>query len=480
MFVNRTRELAFLNARHASAQAELVVLYGRRRVGKTELLRTFCQDKPHIFFVADLGAEEGRLAEFTRQISSYITGDPSLLAPFATWDAAFSFLANQTQARQESSRLIVVLDEFTYLIDVNPALPSILQKLWDSQLQHTSLMLVLCGSYVGMMEQEVLAYRSPLYGRRTGQWRLQPLSFWDARRMLPRFSVDDQVRAHAILGGIPAYLRQFNDAHSLLHNVEHNILALGQFLYDEPRFLLLQELREPSRYFAVLEAIAGGRTRLNEIAQAAKIAPTSVSFYLKTLQEMGLIDRIVPVTETNPAKSRWGIYTLTDPFFRFWFRFLYPNRSLLERGETGPVLARIRQELDQYTGPAFEAICREAVWRAAGNLLPGFTPTAAGRWWNRQEEIDLVALGSSPTGPAVLLGECKWSSKPVGVNVLADLKRKAQALAADQGWAEGDPAAQAIAYALFARAGFTPALQHQAQTEAEGIALFTAEDLAAL
>ena len=463
MFVNRTRELAFLENRYASTEAELIVLYGRRRVGKTELLRTFCQEKPHVFFVADLGTEEGQLAEFTRQIGEFTAGDPNLLAPFSSWEAAFNFLA--TQYRE---RLVVVLDEFTYLIDVNDALPSTFQKLWDTQLKDTGLMLVLCGSYVGMMEQEVLAYRSPLYGRRTGQWRLQPLSFWDAGKMLPLFSSEDLVRTYAILGGIPAYLRQFDHTLSLLTNIEQKILTMGAFLYDEPRFLLLQELREPNRYFAVLEAIAAGRTRLNEIAQATKITSTSVSFYLKTLQEMGLIARIVPATEKNPSKSRWGIYQLTDHYFRFWFRFVYPNHSLLERGETGQVVQKVWKQLDQYTGIAFEAICQEFVWRSqASPVYPGwldFTPSVVGRWWNRQDEIDVVALGED----SALLGECKWTRRPVGVNILQDLQRKAQPLVEQHGW-------RSISYALFSRSGFTPALERRA--EEEGIRLI---DLAQL
>ena len=464
MFVNRTRELQFLENRYASAQAELIVLYGRRRVGKTELLRTFCQDKPHVFFVADLGTEEGQLAEFTRQIGVFTSGDADLLAPFTSWEAAFNYLTNQT-----NQRVVVVLDEFTYLIHVNDALPSVFQKLWDTQLQNTQVMLVLCGSYVGMMEQEVLAYRSPLYGRRTGQWRLQPLSFWDARKMLTHFSLDDQVRAYALLGGVPAYLRQFDTSQTLLRNIEERVLTLGAFLYDEPRFLLLQELREPSRYFAILEAVAGGRTRQNEIAQATKIATTSISFYLKTLQEMGLLNRVVPATETNPAKSRQGIYQIADSYFRFWFRFVYPNRSLLERGETSQVMARVRDQLDQYVGPAFEAICQESIWRMQGKAdaaLPiSFTPTAVGYWWNRQEEIDLVAFGERQA----IIGECKWSRRRVGENILDELKRKAQPLSAQQGW-------EGVQYALFSRSGFSETLQVRAADE--GVALIGLEDLA--
>ncbi|MEZ4719874.1 MAG: ATP-binding protein [Caldilineaceae bacterium] len=455
MFVDRDRELAFLNEHYANDQAELVVLYGRRRVGKTELLRTFCADKPHLFFVADLGTEAGQLAVFTQQIGQFTAGDPDLLAPFPTWEAAFYYLTRQTQGR-----LLVVLDEFTYLIGGNTALPSILQKLWDTLLKDADLMLVLCGSYIGIMEQEVLAYRSPLYGRRTGSWRLQPLSFWDARLLLSGFSAVDQVRAYAALGGVPAYLRQVDDRLTLLENIERKVLSLGEFLYDEPRFLLLQELRDPSRYFAVLEAIAGGRTRLNEIAQAAHITPNSVSFYLKTLQEMGLIDRVVPVTETNPAKSRWGIYQLTDHYFRFWFRFVYPNHSLLERGETAQVRRRIAEQLDQFTGPAFERICQEWVWRHAADRFD-LTPQAVGHWWNRQEEIDVAAVGEA----GMLLGECKWTTRPVGVNIWEELQRKAQAVGVDG----------PVRYALFARAGFTEALTRRAGDE--GVTLVGLEEL---
>ena len=332
MFVDRVRELQLLEERYASGQAELFVLYGRRRVGKTELLRAFCEGKPHIFYVADLGTEVSTLAEFTRQISQHVFGIGDAISPFATWDAAFEFLARQ--AVQE--RLVVIIDEFTYLIDANDAVPSILQRLWDTQLQRTQLMLVLCGSYVGMMEQHVLAYRAPLYGRRTGQWRLQPLDFWNVRFFLPGYSNEDLVRAYAVLGGVPAYLRQFDEKRSLLDNIERSILTQGSFLYDEPRFLMLQELRDPNRYFSVLEAIAGGKTRMNEIAQASGIATSSVTFYLNTLQEMGLIERAVPATEMQAHKSKRGIYRLLDNYFRFWFRFVYPESLSSGERRTGP------------------------------------------------------------------------------------------------------------------------------------------------
>lgn len=460
MFVNRERELSFLAQRHATGQAELVVLYGRRRVGKTELLRAFCSGKKHLFFVADMGTEESQLADFTRQVGEYLAGDSGLLAPFGSWDAAFNFLAAQTH-----ERLVLVLDELTYLIEVNSAFPSILQKAWDTRLKDTSVMLVLCGSYVGVMERSVLAYRSPLYGRRTGQWQLQPFSFWESQLLLPGVAPESLVSIFAILGGVPAYLRQYDTGLSLAENVERKILTVGAYLYDEPRFLLLQELRDPSRYFAILEAIAGGRTRSNEIAQVTGVPVTSLTFYLRTLQEMDLIERSVPATEQQPDKSKSGVYHIADPFFRFWFRFVYPSRSLLERGETSLVLRKIMAEIDQFTGPAFEGICREYIWRlhSAGDL--GFTPRMVGRWWNRREELDIVAVGEGD----LLVGECKWSTKLVGENILDDLMRKAGLLKAQHD-------SKQFHYVLFARSGFTRALQERAR--AQGIRLLDTRTIA--
>ncbi|MBP7960519.1 MAG: ATP-binding protein [Caldilineaceae bacterium] len=460
MFVDRDRELNLLNQCYLSEKAELFVLYGRRRVGKTELLRAFCQGKRHIFYVADLGTEAASLAEFTRQISRFSFGNQDSLSPFATWDAAFEFLADQSAAE----RLAVVIDEFTYLIDANNAIPSVIQRLWDTRLQHTRIMLVLCGSYVGMMEQHVLAYRAPLYGRRTAQWKLQALVFRDAQLLLPGFSTDDMVRAYAVLGGIPAYLRQFDDRRPLLTNIVENVLAQGRFLHDEPRFLMLQELRDPSRYFSVLRAIAGGRTRMNEIAQQAGIAASSVSFYLNTLQEMGLVERVVPATENPSHKSKRGIYRLLDHYFRFWFRFVFPNRSLLECGEIEQVRTQIEAELDQYVGPIFESICREHVWQLHKDGTLRFTPQSVGSWWGSNDEIDVVAIGED----AALLGECKWTTKPVGENLLDDLMRKAQPLIRQHKW-------RTVNYALFSRSGFTPALA--ARAEAESVLLITPQML---
>lgn len=456
MFVNRVRELAFLERRCASDQAELVVLYGRRRVGKTELLRRFCEGKRHFFFVADLGTEASTLAELARRYGEMFYNDP-VSTHFATWDQALKALARQAG----DERLIVVLDEFTYLLQTSPSLPSVLQRLWDDQLQYTHLMLILSGSYIGIMEREVLAYQAPLYGRRTAQWFLQPLSFADARLFLPGYSPQDQVRAYAVLGGVPAYLRQFADRRPLLDNIEEEILSQGAFLYDEPRFLLQMELREPRVYFAILEAIANGRVRQGEISQAVGIKGASLGYYLNTLRDLGLLERTVPITDADPAHSRQGRYRILDPFFRFWFRFVYRERVHLERGDTAIVRQTVNEQVDVLAGWAFEEICRAYVWElgAAGRIA--FQPHQVGMWWDAQAQIDVAA----PSEEYILLGECRWRSRPLGSDALAELKRKAEHV----------PGSRHQVLALFSRAGFTESLQAEAANQS--VLLFDLNDV---
>ena len=327
-------------------------------------------------------------------------------------------------------------------------------------------MLILSGSYVGIMEREVLAYRAPLYGRRTAQWHLQPLAFPDARLFLPGYSLPDQVRAYAVLGGVPAYLRQFDDRRPLLTNVEDEILSQGAFLYDEPRFLLQMELREPRVYFTILEAVATGRVRQNDIRQVIGINGASLGYYLGALRDLGLLERIVPVTEADPARSRQGLYHLLDPFFRFWFRFVYRERVHLERGDTAVVRRAVEDQLEALTGLAFEDLCRARVWDLAAEGRIPFEPQRVGRWWDSQAQVDVAALNDE----YLLLGECRWRSRPMGDDILAELKRKAVRVAGQEGAGR-----RRRVLALFSRAGFTETLQ--AQAAAEGILLLGLDDV---
>lgn len=446
MFVNRQAELELLEQRYTSEQAELFVLYGRRRVGKTELLTRFCQGKRHVFFVADLDVEPVLRAGLSAAVNAELLGPQASAAVYPSWEDIFLLLTHHAQAE----RLVVVLDEFTYLVAAHPPLASTLQRLWDSHLRHSKLMLILCGSYVGMMEEAVLGYRAPLYGRRTGQYLLEPLGFHDARLFFPAYSLADQVRAYAVFGGTPAYLQMLSSTQPLLSVINSQVLTRGTFLYDEVRFLLQQELREPRNYFAALEAIAAGRTRLNEIKQATGL--DGAMAYLHTLQDLWLVERVVPATEAQPHKSRRGLYRLRDHFFRFWFRFVHPNRTLLERGGSQVVLdTLIAPRLEAFTSAVFEEICQQFLWRLglAGGLP--FLPLRIGGWWQANEEIDVVAVGQE----AALLVECKWTGRPVGMDILRDLERKA-------GLMRGELGGRRMFLGLCARSGFTPQVEEEA------------------
>lgn len=449
MFYDRQQEFQLLEMQYRSGQAELFVLYGRRRVGKTELLTHFCKGKRHIFFVADLNAEPNLRAGFSRVVNTELFGAQAAGGVYATWEEIFLLLAQHAQ----TERLVVVLDEFTYLVAAHSPLASLLQRLWDSDLRHSQLMLILCGSYVGIMEEAVLGYKAPLYGRRTGQFLLETLGFHDARPFFINYTPEDQVRAYAVFGGTPGYLQSLVLAQPLNQVIQDQVLARGTFLYDEVRFLLQQELRQPRSYFAVLEAVASGHARLNEIKQATGLE--GVTAYLETLQNLLLLERVVPVTETQPHKSRRGLYRLRDHFFRFWFRFVHPNRTPLERGGSQMVyLTQVEPYLDLFTGPVFEDICQQFIWRLGmAGRLP-FLPLKTGGWWHANEEIDQIALGQD----AALIMEYKWTTRPVGVDILRELKRKATLVQKDLGQRQ-------IWLGLCARSGFTAQLEQEATRE---------------
>jgi AAA+ ATPase superfamily predicted ATPase len=460
LFVNRIIELGLLERRFASTQAEFFVLYGRRRVGKTELLTQFCEGKRAIFFVADLGSEISLRTALSSAVNDVLFGSNQMNAVYSNWEDLFRALGQAAQ----TERLTVVLDEFPYLVNAHPPLASILQRVWDQSLKNSQVMLILCGSYIGMMEETVLGYQAPLYGRRTGQYLLEPLQFQDTRLFFSDYSFEDQVRTYAVYGGTPAYLHTLLSGASLAQNIQSGILTRGSFLYDEVRFVLQQELREPRNYFAILEAIANGKTRLNEIKQATGIE--GVTAYLDTLQQLHLVERRVPVTETQPHKSRRGIYRLKDNYLRFWFRYVHPHRSQLERGGTQIILKnQVLPQLDLFTGLAFEEVCRQFLWSSglSGNLP--MIPVNIGNWWNNHEEIDLVVLGKTDA----LLVECKWTNQPVGSDILANLERKSSLVRFI--W-EGNK----IHYGLCSRSGFTSQLIQDVQ-QRQDVLLF---DLPAL
>jgi len=464
-FFNRKVELRFLADQARNDRAALTVLYGRRRTGKTSLLRHFAQGRRAAFFVADQGSAADQLAAFSRVLFAAL-GEAALAGTtFQSWEDGLRFAGN----RAKSEPLLLVLDEFGYLCQSDPSLPSVLQRLWDSDLRETRLHLVLCGSYVSFMEREVLGAKNPLYGRRTGEWLLLPFRFNDTREFFPTATPDDMVTVWSILGGIPAYLERFDQASGIGQNILDSILTRGTPLYNEPRFLMMEELRDPHIYFSICHAVAFGRTTPNEIAQAAGLTDRTVAGrYMDTLREMRILERMTPVTERNPERTRRSRYRLADPFFRFWFRFVLPNHSALESGDPVHVLeSKVLPHLDKHVSIGFEDICRQHVQDLgrAGALPARYD--RVGSWWRPNAEVDVVAIADEGS---LLMGECKWSINPVGTDVLDSLMARREGIEADLGHKPST-----TTFALWSRSGFTPALKRRAA--AEGILTFDLTDI---
>lgn len=445
-FVNRESEIQFLIDRMASNQAELVIVYGRRRIGKTELLRKAFPKGKAIYFVADLGADQDQRRRLSEVVNLFYP-NPLLQADIPPdWDALLRYIITLA----EKDRIVLVLDEFPYLCSRDSPLPSILQRIWDEAGKDSKLYLILCGSFISFMEREVLGHKSPLYGRRTGQLLVHPLPLRTLEGFFPGYSPEERISVYAILGGVPAYLIQFTDKFSIRQNIEKQILKPTAFLHDEVRFILMEELRDPKHYLSVLQSIAFGNIRMNDIVQRTGIERGPVSKYLSVLQDLRLIERETPVTEKRPEKSRKGIYRLSDNFFRFWFRFVLPYKSrLVEGGERKIMEEGILPHLDNFIGQAFDKICIEILRYLADEKKIKLNYDLAGRWWNGNEEIDLVAMaGDKP----VFAAECKWSKRPVGIDILKELRRKTS-LITSKGPRDK------LRLGLFSRSGFTKEIE---------------------
>lgn len=347
MFLGRDRELSTLDELFDSTRPELFVLYGRRRVGKTELLQQFCARKRAVYFLAAQVREKDNLRAFRDALASGLDDPFAANVEFADWTAALNVCAEMSQHPPRggtggtSGRLVVVLDEFPYLCESTRGLTSQLQRFWDTRGKSSNLVLVLCGSQVSFMEQEVLAERSPLFGRRTAQRRLEPLDPESAMRFFPRWSVRERALAYSILGGMPAYLRRFDDARSLEENVLRECLRPEGFLFDEVQFLLRSELSQPATYNSILAAVARGEVKVGDIALAVGVDTTHANKYLTTLRELQLVEREVPLTDPDPLRSRRGTYRIGDRFLGFHFRHIQPHVSLIQAGRGARVLEEL-------------------------------------------------------------------------------------------------------------------------------------------
>ena len=419
MFIGREKELKELNSLYDSDQFEFVVLYGRRRVGKTALISRFLEQKNAIYFMGIESNAKQNLENLTQSI--FQTGSDSFPLSFLNFQAALEYVFK----RAEKERLILAIDEYPYVAKSDKSLASTLQMLIDQYKSTTKLMLILCGSSMAYMQDEVLAYKAPLFGRWTAQMRIDPFDFEDASKFLYSFNKVDQVMLYGMVGGTPQYLQQINNKLSVEENIKRTFLNPASSFFDEPENLLKQEVRDVSTYNAILMAIASGASRMSEISSKVGESSAICSSYLNNLIGLGLIKKEVPFGQKESGRKT--LYSIHDPMFRFWFRFIAPNRSLIERRVTNIAYDRIAQHLDEYMGPVFEEICKQYLWKA---LLKGSSEVAFSdlqRWWGTDSktkesvEVDIVGAESKHKG---LLAECKWRNERIDRGVLNHLIAK--------------------------------------------------------
>ena len=411
-FIDRTDELRILENRYESNRPEFVIIYGRRRVGKTELVLNFIKNKPNVYFLAEERQDAENLREMQEMMGEFIGDDEFKLIRFDNWVDLFKGFLKRAEKRS-----VIIIDEFPYLIKKNPAIPSEFQKIWDLYLSKSNMVLILIGSSISMMEG-LLGRKSPLYGRRTGQLEIKPIGIFDVKEFLPKYSIEDHINVYSCVDGIPLYLKQFSDKLPFYGNIKRVFLNRDALLYSEAEILLKQEFREPANYFSILRALSFGYTRHNEIVDYTSLDKTIISKYIQNLERIKIIRREYPVTERK-EKRKNARYTFTDNYFRFWFRFIYPNKTLIEKGEAGQVIRAIKQDYGSYLGHIFEDVGREFLWK----VVP-FQFTKIGRWWHKDKEIDLV--GISEQAREIGFFEVKWKSlsKRESLRILTELKER--------------------------------------------------------
>lgn len=444
-FVGRATELRLLDRLWARANATLLILYGRRRVGKTRLLTYWLQQEPRraLYWVAEPSSALDQLRSFSQALYNF--ANPSMLAPaeftYASWPQALQQVA--TLAQHE--RFALLIDEFTYLLEIDPSIAGQFQNLWDHTLKQANLLLVICGSHLGMMLRHTLSYQAPLYGRAAAQLRLQPLPFGVTAQYFPMYDADERVALYAVWGGIPAYWERLNPMLSLSDNLRNELLTASNLMQTEPRLLLQDFLSDPHNYVGILRAIANGARTQKEIATFTGLAQSHISQYIHTLLEAGFVERRVPVTQGE--RSRLGRYHIADPYLRFYYRFLANRQSQLALGLQDQALAEIRRHLRDFIGThTWEELAREWTLRASVNQTLPFLLDQVGSVWTRAAQVDVVGVNTMEK--LIVLGECKWGVEPIGRSTLIGLIDKSDVIIPNTGsWR--------VFYLGFARAGWT-------------------------
>lgn len=477
-FIGRKRELDALAHLWESQRPELLILYGRRRVGKTRLLTHWIgTQKPRaLYWVADPTSSFDQLRSFSQAVFQFESRRSPAPTDFSygTWKTAFEELAQLA----EKARVAIIIDEFTYLLEAEPGIAGVLQNAWDKTLSNSNLLLILSGSHLGMMERQVLFYQAPLYGRSTANLLLQPLPFGATREAFPKYDADERVAVYAMLGGVPAYWERFKPQKSISDNIRSEFLSYSSSLHDEPRLLLADFLKDPHNYVAILKAIANGAATPKEIASFTGIDEKSIPQYLNLLTETGFVARRVPVTQ--PRGSRLGRHKITDPFLRFYYRFLARRQAQLAMDASEQALDEIKRHLLDFIGTyTWEELCQEWLLRASVHDRLPIRPDQVGGAWTRKAQVDVVGINSMDK--TLILGECKWSPRSTDLDVLENLIGKSNEFVPAEGhWR--------IYYLGFARGGWTEAARHFASNfvatkpsgenwQSEGIELITLEQV---
>ena len=461
MFVGRKHELDALGKSYTQDSFQFPVIYGRRRVGKTSLINEFCRGKKTIYFVAVQSTAKENLEILSAQILSVLASEAPK-NPFPSFRDAIEYVFERAKAE----RIIFAIDEYPYLASSDKAASSVLQVAIDKHQADSKLFLILCGSSMSFMENQVLGYKSPLYGRRTAQFKLLPFDYLDSASMLPGFSIEEKIFLYSVTSGIPEYLSRIDNTLSVRENVRNLFFDPSGRLFEEPANLLKQELKMPETYNAIITAIACGSSKLNEIATKVRIETSQCSKMLSTLISLGLVRKEYPVTETKSKKS---VYLLDDWMFIFWYRFVLPDLSRITAGIGDVVCDEVFSgQLNSHIGRAFEECVMQYMWRALKEKKLPISFKKIGRWWGsnpierREEEIDFIAFA----GDKAIFGKCKWYEKQIGESTLDDLVRKAGLL----------PGFTLNHYILFSKSGFTDTLKTRAAKQGN-ITLNSVEDM---
>ncbi|WP_211250194.1 ATP-binding protein [Mesoaciditoga lauensis] len=429
-FINRLKERRFLEKRLNSNKSELIILYGRRRVGKTFLLEHSL--KQGLFFSCDLSKPQYLMNTFFNQLKPLL--DLPMDLKISTWDEFFSLLKTTILKQKIRS---VVFDEFQYIPQRDESFLSIFQRWWDKEFKKMNVFFVLCGSYVGMIERMALSQNSPLYGRRTGQYRLMPMDFFDSSLFLSKMDIISKINSYAVLGGIPIYLLEFSEYSNFKDALLEKIFSPGEFLLEEGRFLTLEEFRkDPSTYFTILNVISSGRTKPVEISTLSGVEHKNIGTYLSKLLDLQFIRKEFPFSMKKPKNV--PLYFIEDDYLRFYFKYIFKNIDKIYRGMGEMVAEEVLKSFSTYVSFTFEKIAKQY-------LIEKINPDSIGRWWDKGEEIDLVAVKDRK----LIVGECKWTNKPVDNSTFLKLKRKSSKLLEylDYDFEE-------IEYYLFSKSGF--------------------------